>query len=132
MTAVMDRLGVSESLRLLGSVPVGRVVYTEQALPAIRPVNFRVVAGRIVLRGPAGSWTRRLHREVVAFEADRIDEGDRTGWSVVVLGRARRVTDVDELVALFDQEHRPWAPGVRDVVVVIDIEQITGRRVSLA
>lgn len=40
-----EQLDRSEALRLLGTVPLGRVVFTHQALPAIRPVNH-VVEGR--------------------------------------------------------------------------------------
>lgn len=40
-----EQLDRSEALRLLGTVPLGRIVFTHQALPAIRPVNH-VVEGR--------------------------------------------------------------------------------------
>src|SRR5712691_13170268 len=39
-----------EALRLLGSVPLGRVVFTHRALPAIRPVNHIVDGQQIIFQ----------------------------------------------------------------------------------
>jgi hypothetical protein len=62
------RLDHGESLRLLASVPVGRLIFTVNALPAVRLMNFALVDGLIVPRnrrqhnrGPQGRWhDRRL------------------------------------------------------------------------
>jgi hypothetical protein len=37
-------------MRLMGSVPVGRIVYTRQALPAVEMVNFALRATRCPVR----------------------------------------------------------------------------------
>jgi uncharacterized protein len=37
----------------MGSVPVGRIVYTRQALPAVALVNFALIDGDIILRTSA-------------------------------------------------------------------------------
>jgi len=58
------RLGRGESLRLLAGVPVGRLIFTINALPAVRPMNFALVDGPIMLRsgtlallaGPFDPW----------------------------------------------------------------------------
>ena len=61
------RLGRGESLRLLATVPVGRLIFTVNALPAVRPMNFAVVDGLIVLRTAADSMTaRRVDGAIVA------------------------------------------------------------------
>src|SRR5215470_18115310 len=73
----LAELPKDEALRLLASVPFGRVVFTARALPAVRPVNHLV----------DGTGT------VVAYEADEIDPATHQGWSVVVVGRAVPVTD---------------------------------------
>ncbi|MGP4095485.1 pyridoxamine 5'-phosphate oxidase family protein [Nonomuraea sp. KM90] len=44
-----------EALRLLARVPFGRIVFTRQALPAVRPVNHLVVDGQIVIRSNPGT-----------------------------------------------------------------------------
>src|SRR5215212_3746728 len=48
--AGMEILDAAESRRLLGSVPIGRVVFTDRAMPAVQPVNFVVHDGAVVFR----------------------------------------------------------------------------------
>jgi uncharacterized protein len=124
----LEALGIRECLVLLRSVPIGRLVFSADALPAIRPVNFAVVDWQIVFRGARGSWAEKLDGMVVAFEADQIDEATRTGWNVVVVGKAHLVRDIDEIVGLIRRLSRPWAAGTHDTFLKIDMEQITGRR----
>ena len=45
-----QRLDAAEAIRLLASVEFGRVVFTVNALPAIRPVNHLLDEGRIIIR----------------------------------------------------------------------------------
>src|SRR5215207_10169000 len=82
-------------VRLLAKSPVGRIVHTRQALPAILPVNFRLDEdGAVLPRTAAGSeLVRAVDGVVVAFEADEVDAATHSGWSVVVTGRATVVTD---------------------------------------
>lgn len=127
----IERLDLKQCLALLRSQAVGRLVFTEQALPAIRVVNYSMPAGRIVLRLGCSKWVTRLDRAVVAFEVDDYDAGARTGWSVVIVGKARLIFDIDELVSLNDPATRSWAPGRRDQVLSIDMEQVTGRRIPV-
>jgi uncharacterized protein len=127
----IEDLGVRECLALLRSVPVGRLVFCADALPAIRPVNFAVMDGLIVVRGARGSWADKLDNTVVAFEVDQIDKATRTGWNVVVVGKAHLVTEIDEIASLARPQRRPWAPGSRDRFLKIDMEQITGRKLML-
>src|SRR6188472_2145262 len=88
-----------EAMRLLASVEFGRVVFTLNALPAVRPVNHLVDNGRIIIRTRLGAAVATTVRStqpgavVVAYEADHFDPGPRTGWSVVVTGRAQTVTN---------------------------------------
>src|SRR5689334_18780981 len=94
-TDAFRSLDRQECLRLLSEVPVGRVVYTRQALPAVLPVDFRLEeGGSVVLHTSAGSdLVRAVDGSVVAFEADEFQAATRSGWSVVVTGRATVVTD---------------------------------------
>ncbi|MFD4601891.1 pyridoxamine 5'-phosphate oxidase family protein [Streptomyces sp. NPDC058464] len=47
----MVEVGRDKTLELLAAAPRGRVVFSDQGLPAIRPVNFLVAAnGDIVIR----------------------------------------------------------------------------------
>ncbi|MBO0820030.1 MAG: pyridoxamine 5'-phosphate oxidase family protein, partial [Nocardiopsaceae bacterium] len=100
----------AEALLLLAGVPLGRIVFTENAMPAVRPASHLVEGGDIIARshdgsaivpagevdpgpGRSGSGERET---VVAYQADEIDTGSRLGWSVVVTGPARPVLDPDE------------------------------------
>jgi uncharacterized protein len=127
------RLGRAESIRLLAGAPVGRVIFTVNALPAVRLMNFALADGLIVLRTAADTAVaRKVIDAIVAFEVDDLDAATSSGWSVVVTGRATRVTD-PELIARYRKiPLTPWAPGERDQFVVITTEVVEGRRVSRA
>lgn len=129
-TAGLEVLSPEASLKLLMSVPVGRIAFTDHALPAIQPVNFVVDDEAIVFRTGAGSKLAAATREaVVAFQADMFDSDTQTGWSVMVVGRASRVTDEAEIARLSLLPLRPWAPGTRDHFVRIELAMISGRRI---
>jgi len=119
-------------LRLLARVPVGRVVYTKQALPAVLPVNFCLdTDSSVLLRTSAGSdLVRAIDGAVVAFEADEFDAATRSGWSVVVTGRATLLTDTDTHALLGSGGPDSWMPVRDDVLVRIDSEVVTGRELT--
>ncbi len=130
-SAGLEVLSREESLALLASVPVGRVVYTDRALPAILPVNYVLDDDSVVFRTGAGSKLAVATREaVVAFEADSFDEATRSGWSVMVLGRSRVVEDAEEIDRLAKLDLRTWVPANRQHFVKIEISQVSGRRLQ--
>lgn len=123
---VLDR---EQCLDLLDTVRVGRLVFTEDALPAVQPVNFRLWHDDVVIRVAGGPKLAAATRnQVVAFEADELDPDLRNGWSVVVVGHAEPVTDIDHLVEVAGTFVEPWVEGRRDHFVRIHTEKITGRR----
>ncbi|MFE3260272.1 pyridoxamine 5'-phosphate oxidase family protein [Nocardia sp. NPDC059229] len=128
--SVVD-LSRDESMRLLASVPFGRVVFTRDALPAIRPVNHIVDGETLIVRtrltSRLTSTVRADSDVVVAYEADDIDRVTRLGWSVVVTGLARTITAPD-LVARYDALVRPWVDGTMDTIVSIEPTLVTGIR----
>ncbi|MEU6587831.1 pyridoxamine 5'-phosphate oxidase family protein [Streptomyces sp. NPDC046881] len=123
-----------EALRLLGSVSLGRIVFTRQALPTVRPVNHVLDHGDIVIRTHEGAALTAHAGEapgsgvVVAYEADAIDPASHLGWSVVVTGYARLVTDPAELDRVRGLL-QPWVPmqGM-DQAVRIRPEVVSGVR----
>ena len=128
----MQAISPAESIRLLATVPVGRIVFTVRALPAVRPVNFIVDGGSVVIRtGPGSKLTAAVRNAVVAFEADEIDVANHTGWSVTVTGRVQEVRDVaeqDRLRPLL----QPWASGEKEHFLRIVPELGSGVRLSPA
>ncbi|SDI08751.1 Nitroimidazol reductase NimA, pyridoxamine 5'-phosphate oxidase superfamily [Sinosporangium album] len=124
---VLDR---AECMVLLSSVPVGRIVFTDRALPAVQPVNFLVVENHIVIRTGRGSKLAAAARDaVVAFEADEFDAERWTGWSVTAIGQARAVVAPGEIERLSRLPLTAWAPGDRDHYIVMRIEEVSGRRI---
>jgi nitroimidazol reductase NimA-like FMN-containing flavoprotein (pyridoxamine 5'-phosphate oxidase superfamily) len=127
--SLLEELPWAECLRLLATVPVGRIVYTRQALPAVEPVNFAVDAGTIVIRtDPSGKLAAAAARAVVAFQADNLDFTTRSGWSVTVVGHCEEVADADEAARLAGLRLHSWAPGSRDHYLRITPGMVTGRR----
>jgi nitroimidazol reductase NimA-like FMN-containing flavoprotein (pyridoxamine 5'-phosphate oxidase superfamily) len=118
-----------ECLRLLAKVPVGRIVHTRQALPAVLPVNFCLDGdGAVLLRTSAASeLVRAVDGVVVAFEADEVDAVTHSGWSVVVTGAAGVVLDPDEHERLIRTGPRSWVPSPKEVFIRIEPELVTGR-----
>ncbi|GAA0913804.1 pyridoxamine 5'-phosphate oxidase family protein [Streptomyces thermoalcalitolerans] len=121
-----------ECLRLLGKVPVGRVVYTRHALPAVLPVNFSLdTDSSVLVRTSARSdLVRAVDGVVVAFEADEFDAATRSGWSVVVTGRAHVVTDPAEHERLLRTGPDSWMPIQDNVFIRIEATMITGRELT--
>ena len=126
----LEILGPGECRDLLRHAEVGRIVFTHNALPAIQPVNYVLDGEDIVFRT---SRTSRLATAasgaIVAFEIDAFDAGARTGWSVVAIGPARRVSAPGEIAALERLDLRAWAPGQRDQFVRLRPEMLSGRRI---
>ncbi|MGW7210715.1 pyridoxamine 5'-phosphate oxidase family protein [Streptomyces sp. NPDC054837] len=122
-------LGRQECLRLMARAPIGRVVYTRRALPAVLPVNFGLdVDGAVLLRTSAASeLVRSIDGAVVAFEVDDVDAARHSGWSVVVTGAATVVTDPAEHERLARTGPVSWVPAPQEVFVRIEPELVTGR-----
>jgi nitroimidazol reductase NimA-like FMN-containing flavoprotein (pyridoxamine 5'-phosphate oxidase superfamily) len=128
-SAGLEVLSPEECLALLASVPIGRIVFTDRALPAVQPVNFHLDGQDIVIRTAIGSKLAAAARNsIVAFEADEFDAEIRTGWSVTAVGPARSASDPQEMIRLMRLPLTPWVPG-RDHFIVMRAEQISGRRI---
>ncbi|WP_067674999.1 pyridoxamine 5'-phosphate oxidase family protein [Nocardia miyunensis] len=123
----------SEAMQLLAAAPYGRVVFTRDALPAIRAVNHLIEDGKIIVRTRLTSrlteTVRADQQVVVAYQADDIDPIRHTGWSVVVTGLARAVDDPAR-IARYEELLSPWADGLMDVAVEIEPSIISGIRLD--
>lgn len=119
---------------MLATVPLGRIVFTMRALPAVHPVRHIIDGDDLIIRSsiaPATSaaFSSAAGAAVVAYQADSIDTGTFTGWSVVVTGLAQLVTDASEL-ARYQEKLSPWEFGEADYVIRIRPELITGIRLG--
>ena len=126
----LENMSPDECMRLMGSVAVGRIVYTRQALPAVELVNFALVDGDIVIRTSAeGKLAAATRGAVVAFEADTVDVDGRDDWSVTIVGQARAVADAEEIGRLERVALPSWAPGSGGHFIRISPAIVNGRRV---
>ncbi|MFB6987049.1 pyridoxamine 5'-phosphate oxidase family protein [Streptomyces sp. NPDC056178] len=126
----------AQALGLLGRASLGRIVFTQRALPAIRPVNHLLDHGRIVILTHEDSDLYAQARDhgdrgvVVAYQADDIDPLTHLGWSVVVTGYCRPVRDPDALTR-YQRLLRPWSGPVMNCAVRIRPHLITGIRLTV-
>jgi transcriptional regulator with XRE-family HTH domain len=126
---VLEEMRAEESRSLLEAGGVGRVAFNLAGRLTVVPVNFEMYEGLLVFRTSATTAVARYGAGPVAFEVDRIDEGMREGWSILVSGNARHAVgeELQQLRSALAVE--PWAGGARGVYIVIEPEQISGRRV---
>lgn len=120
-------------MRLLAGAGIGRVILTEQALPTALPVAYVMDSGDVVFRSAAGAkLTAAREGTVIAFEADAFDEVERTGWSVVVTGIARVVTDPAEERHVSTLNIPAWVEPAGSRFVRLTPALVTGRRITVA
>jgi nitroimidazol reductase NimA-like FMN-containing flavoprotein (pyridoxamine 5'-phosphate oxidase superfamily) len=126
----LEVLDERQALSLLAQGEVGRVGLTIGALPAIFPVNYRLVGGHIVFRSAPGSkLSAAASHTVVAFEVDDYHAADRSGWSVLVVGPSEVVNDGDARFAVFEAGLDPYVDGPRGSIVRIEPTIVSGRRI---
>jgi nitroimidazol reductase NimA-like FMN-containing flavoprotein (pyridoxamine 5'-phosphate oxidase superfamily) len=116
-----------ECWELLAAHEVGRVGYADDVGPAVVPVTYVVEDGSVVFRvAPYSTLGRHIPGTLVAFEVDELDDFARTGWSVLLRGRAE-VIHPDELPDLTERPE-PWAEGRRPLHLRLVADHVTGRR----
>jgi len=131
--SALQQLSRDECLMLMASVPVGRIIYTRRALPAVELVNFALDYGDIVIRtDPSGKLAAAARGAVVAFEADQLDLAGRSGWSVTAIGPSHEVTDPAEIDRLREIGLGSWAPGAREHFIRISPQLMNGRYLHTA
>jgi len=130
--AGLETLPLDDCLRLLASVPLGRIAFQSEGELIVLPVNHAVDGQSVVFRTASGSKLSAAESEnVVTFEADEYDARRRAGWSVVVTGHAEFVYDDSEIESLNRIGLQSWADAVeRSFWVRIRPTLVTGRRLS--
>jgi uncharacterized protein len=95
VTHSVDKLAPQELLDRLASACVGRLAFSHRALPALLAMNYIVDGRELVLQTAAGPAVDAAQGRgsIVAFEVDEIDPKSNSGWSVVVTGHLREVTE---------------------------------------
>ena len=99
MAAATDHAGLvvlsfDECLELMASSGVGRLAFLADGEIEVLPVNYTIDGARVAFRTATGTkLDAAIEQAVVAFEVDAFDPSERTGWSVVIKGRAEVVSD---------------------------------------
>jgi len=132
--AGLEILPFGKCLELLAAVPVGRISFFADGEIVTLPVNHVLDGQDPVFRTARGSkLSTAQSQNLVAFEADQYDEKTRSGWSVLVTGRAQPVYEEDEISRLSRLGLRPWvAAGDRSFWIRIRPTSISGRKTPSA
>ncbi len=128
--AGLEILPFDRCLELLTTVPFGRVSFFADGEIVILPVNHVMDGQDPVFRTARGSKLSAAEgQNVVAFEADEYDEPTRSGWSVLVNGRAYAIYDEAEIQRLSCLGVRPWVTAVnRPFWIRIRPTSVSGRQ----
>jgi hypothetical protein len=130
----LDRAGLQvldrrACLDLLSTTGRGRIALTVSALPAILPVRFVLDNDRIVVAASVGTTLDRgTDGNVVAFQADGIDEASQSEWSVGVVGVANHLTQAHDVERAATLPLPRWSAEEPRQFIALSTEQISGRR----
>lgn len=117
--------------RLLGTAEVGRLCYTESAMPVIRPVPFVVDGTSVVVALSRAATTLKgfTRSTIVAFEAGALVPSERRGWSVQLVGRALVMAEVDA-VRWAERGLTSWICGGPALYVQVSGGMVTGQQTA--
>jgi uncharacterized protein len=128
---VLKEIAESECLELLASHSVGRIAVVAQGSPLIFPVNYVLDGRTVAFRTDPGTKLEAAVLGRVAFEIDGIDSLYQEGWSVLVQGVGREITDAWDAWSQRVRGHHlePWAAGAKEHWVAIASPLFSGRRI---
>jgi hypothetical protein len=116
---------------LLSTVPVARIGLVLFGAPVVLPVNIVVVDDDVVFRSARGSkLDAAIIQDLVVVQADRYDEHERTGWSVVAKGPAAELTEPDLLARVDALNLAPWGIPTADHVIAVRMHVLSGRSIG--
>lgn len=126
----IEHLSAQDCWNLLDGTPVGRVGVVVDSAPVIFPVNHVVDGRSIVFRTDAGDKLHGIERAPsVCFEVDEIDVESKTGWSVLVKGRAHEIIAAAETSNAEGLPLAFWTIGPKTHWIRITPTEVTGRHV---
>ncbi|WP_148616312.1 pyridoxamine 5'-phosphate oxidase family protein [Nocardioides rubriscoriae] len=125
---LLHELTEAECWAHLRSHHLGRIAYVVDGDPHIVPLNYLARDGLLWLRTTSYSQLAvHLPGQRAAFAVDHVDEHARTGWSVVVRGRAEHVLGAHPEVPSGAPDPSPWPDGLRRMAFCLTPDQVTGR-----
>ena len=128
-SAGLEIVGQAECWSLLQTQSLGRLAVAIRNHPDIFPINYLVHDETIVFRtDPGVKLAAATAGDSVAFEVDKYNPATGRGWSVVVIGAAREVKRVEDVMRIEDLPLFPAASGRKNRWVRIHPVNVTGRR----
>lgn len=116
--------------RLRGTT-FGRLATAAVGDVQITPINYVVHDGRLVMRtAEGGKLASLVVQSRVAIEIDEVHE--TTAWSVLGKGDAHMVHNMDEADDLEQAGLQPWVDTRKEVFVVIELDEVSGREFQLS
>lgn len=110
---------------------LGRVAFTDHGRVVVYPMNYAVTGRTVYLRtDPSSRLTTAAEDRDVAFEVDDVDDAWERGWSVLMQGTLTEVVDDAELERNRELHLRTWAPGDRLHLLRLDVDHVSGRRIT--
>ena len=127
----LEDLDEEQCLLLLEQHSVGRIVFVDQGQPMAVPVNYVLQGRTVAFRTDPGTKLDAVDLGRIALEIDAVDTAYHEGWSVLVTGVGRDITEaIDEWSEHIRAQHlTPWAAGERRHWVAISSPTISGRRI---
>jgi hypothetical protein len=135
---VLERLGEAESMQLLATGRLGRLIFTSRYGPTALPVMYKIDAGSLVV----GTWNPVFDEDLrtgiahadyhVAVEADQIDPQAREGWAVLVRGAAHHLDTEAERAPIIGAGLEPWVEEIPAHFIRVNPTSIYGVRVHPA
>ncbi|MEV7282166.1 pyridoxamine 5'-phosphate oxidase family protein [Streptomyces sp. NPDC093111] len=119
---------------LLDDHGVDRVAVVTDDGPVIHSFNYQVVGREVLFMTAAGTPLAKAAGLglTITFEQDHVGTAFSQGWSVLLVGPVRRVSDPATARSLSELAcSTPWAGDGRDVLVVFAPNRVTGRRIRV-
>lgn len=131
---MFEEIASEECLQLVARSSFGRVAFIDtQHQPLIVPVTYHFTPEQIVIRTEHRTELAKASRRVVALEVDDVNPSTHEGWSVLVRGQVREVTDAvdDRSDSLRPTAVGTWVAGEMSRGLVIEPSAVTGWRLRL-
>ena len=125
----VERLSASACWEYLETAELGRLaVDNADGAPDIFPVNYLAHEGALYIRTARDAKLLHIAQHpMVAFEVDGATDDDHY-WSVVIRGRAERVTRDDEIRDSGIRQLASWSPTAKFFVMKVVANTVSGRR----
>ena len=128
-----ENMGVHDCWRYLRSTSLCRRAFTHGDTVEIFPVNYVPSNGTLLIRTREGTKLEAATgRQVVALEADGMNQYGTIAWSVVVKGHAAIVDDEEDIQDAAEAGLSPWQAGPKNRLLRVTPGEMSGRKFVIA